>query len=111
MNNVILDILGYYLIQLGLIVPIICYAFSYCLREILTCKIAKNRFTKIIPLFTMVLGMLVMGTCEYFVPFARHFIDRVILGALFGLSATGFHQLKKKIRLFFIMNDIDKRNR
>ncbi len=111
MDNIILEGLGYYLIQLGLIVPIICYAFSYCVRKILTCKIAKNRYTKIIPLFTMLLGMLIMGTCECFVPFAKHFIDRIIFGALFGLSATGVHQLKKKIRLFFIMNDIDRRNK
>ncbi len=103
-----MEYLIYYLLQLGLIVPIICYSFSYCIRKILTCKIAKNRYTKIIPLFTMLLGMFIMGSCNYFVPFAKHMIDRIILGALFGLSATGAHQLKKKIRLFFIMNKIEK---
>lgn len=100
----------YWLFYFGLIIPILCYVFSYCLRKILTCKVAKNRYTNLIPLFSVFLGILIITICEYVIPSINEPLSRIIVGVLFGLSATGMHQLKKRLKLFFILKELDKKH-
>lgn len=89
-------------------VPIICYAFCFCLKQILVSKVAKNRYTNLIPLFSMIIGVIIMLAVKDFLPVLRLTKTRIYMGMVLGLSATGIHQFFKRMKHFFEMRKIEK---
>ena len=61
-------------------VPIICYAFCFCLKQILVSKVAKNRYTNLIPLFSMIIGVIIMLAVKDFLPVLRLTKTRIYMG-------------------------------
>lgn len=95
----------------GIAIPIICYAFASCLKVILTSKIARNRYTNLIPLFSMVIGAIIMLIVHDFLPVLHFAKTRIYMGMVLGLSATGIHQFFKRIKRFFAVRKIEKNHK
>lgn len=107
MNDFLLKIWGD-LVFSGIAIPIICYTFSSCIRTILLSKIAKNKYTNLIPLFSMIIGAILMVSVHDFLPVLRLVTTRIYMGIILGLSATGMHQLIKRLKRFFSVKNIEK---
>lgn len=92
----------------GITVPIICYAFSACFKMILTAKIKTNKYTNLIPLFSMIIGAILMLLIRDFLPVLHLVKTRIYMGMVLGLSATGIHQLFKRIKRFLAVKKFEK---
>lgn len=107
MNDILMQLWGDFVFS-GVTVPIICYAFSACLKMILTSKVKKNKYTNLIPLFSMIIGAILMLSIRDFLPVLHLIKTRIYMGMILGLSATGIHQLFKRIKRFFVIKKIEK---
>ena len=107
MNDILQTIWGDFVFS-GISIPIICFAFSMCLKYILTAKIARNKFTNLIPLFSMILGAIIMVLVHDFLPVLHFTKTRIYMGMVLGLSATGIHQVGKRLKRFFAVKKIEK---
>lgn len=96
------------LVRLAMLIPIVCYSFSFVFRQFLTSKVMKNKYTNLIPLFSMIIGIVIMFSMKMFLPKIDGTVDRLVLGAIFGLSSTGFHQLIKRMKSFVTMTKFEK---
>ena len=99
------------LVRLAMLIPIVCYSFSFVFRKFLTVKVVKNKYTNLIPLFSMMIGALIMFSMRMFLPKIDSTVDRIILGGLLGLSATGFHQMIRRLKSFFLMSQFEKKSK
>lgn len=107
MNDFLMQLWGDFVFS-GITVPIICYAFSACLKMILTSKIKRNKYTNLIPLFSMIIGAILMLLIRDFLPVLHLTKTRIYMGMILGLSATGIHQLFKRIKRFFVIKKIEE---
>ena len=107
MNDFFMQLWGDFVFS-GITVPIICYAFSACFKMILTSKIKTNKYTNLIPLFSMVIGAILMVLIRDFLPVLHLIKTRIYMGMILGLSATGIHQFFKRLKRFFAVNKIEK---
>lgn len=95
----------------GMTIPIICYAFASCFKLILISKVARNKYTNLIPLFCMIIGAILMILIKDFLPVFLYMKTRIYIGMVLGLSATGIHQLFKRVKRFFTMKKIEENYR
>lgn len=107
MNDFLMQLWGDFVFS-GITVPIICYVFSACLKMILTSKIKRNKYTNLIPLFSMIIGAILMLLIRDFLPVLHLTKTRIYMGMILGLSATGIHQLFKRIKRFFVIKKIEE---
>ena len=107
MNDFFMQLWGDFIFS-GISVPIICYAFDSCFKMLLVSKVARNKYTNLIPLFCMILGAIIMVSIHDFLPVLHLTKTRIYMGMVLGLSATGINQFFKRIKRFFAVKKIEK---
>ncbi len=103
-----MKIFWYWISNLGIAIPFISYAFCYLINAILTIKIKRNKYTCFLPLLAGIIGIILAVPDNVFLPEFRLWQTKAVLGFFLGISATGLHQLKKRIKMYMQIRKLEK---